>query len=169
LGCLSEIPTSTSTCHEQNRQQKNEILQQARVNALEDEKASNSSQSMTSDSTERTPAEDTTLTSESVRTICERMSQLERTQAKSERKILLMFERLLNKGSPAAVVPEDSTPETPNELATVANGLVVLQELKQQTPKKRQKRNDQPSPATTTIDPKTPQYKAMEMDEGDKC
>ena len=123
---------------------------------------------MTSDSTERTPAEDTTLTSESVRTICERMSQLERTQAKSERKILLMFERLLNKGSPAAVV-SDSTPETPNELATVANGLVVLQELKQQTPKKRQKRNDQPSPATTTIDPKTPQYKAMEMDEGDKC
>jgi hypothetical protein len=79
-----------------------------------------------------------------------------------------MFEQLLNKGSHVAVVL-DSTPETPSKLATVTNGLVVLQELKQQTPKKRQKRNDQPSLATATIDPNTPQYTAMETDEGDKC
>jgi hypothetical protein len=44
---------------------------QARINVLEEKKASNSSQSMTSDSNISTPAEDTTLTLESVQTICE--------------------------------------------------------------------------------------------------
>ena len=47
-------------------------------------------------------------------------------QAKSERKVLLMFEQLLkHQGSPTAVVP-DPQPETPSELATVENGLVGL-------------------------------------------
>ena len=89
-------------------------------------------------------------------------------QAKSERKVLLMFEQLLkHQGSPTAVVP-DPQPETPSELATVENGLVVLQELPN-TPKKRQKCNAQLLPATTQIDQNTPQYKAMETDDGDKC
>jgi hypothetical protein len=66
VAATSPDPTVTSL------QQKNEMLQ-ARINALEEEKASNSSQSMSSDSTESTPAEDTTLTLESVQTIFERM------------------------------------------------------------------------------------------------
>ena len=70
-----------------------------------------------------TLAEDTTLTSESVRTLWERfndrMSQIERMQAKLDRKVLLMFEQLLKQqGSTATAVP-DSTPETSSELATV--------------------------------------------------
>jgi hypothetical protein len=81
-----------------------------------------------------------------------------------ERKIQLMFEKLLNKqGSTADVVP-DPAMETPSELATVENGLVVLQEMPNTTPKKRQKRTAQPTPAPHTIDPNTPQYKAMETD-----
>jgi len=144
---------------------------QARINALEEEKASTSSQSMTSDSTERTPAEDTTLTLESVQTICERFSdrmlQIERMQENSDREVQLMLEQLLNKQGSTADVPDPAT-ETPSELATVENGLVALQELPNIL-KKRQKRNDQPSPATPTIDPATPQYKAMETDDGDKC
>ena len=72
-------------------QQKNEMLQ-AHINALEEEKASNSSQSITSDSTESTPAEETTLMLESVQTICERMFsdrmlQIERMLEKSDRKV----------------------------------------------------------------------------------
>ena len=99
------------------------ILQQTRINVLEEEKASNSSQSTASDTTKRTPAEDTTLTLESVRTLYERfndrMSQIERMQEKSDRKVLLMFEQLLKQqGSTATAVP-DSTPETSSELATV--------------------------------------------------
>ena len=70
-----------------------------------------------------TLAEDTTLTSESVRTLWkpfnDRMSQIERMQAKLDRKVLLMFEQLLKQqGSTATAVP-DSTPETSSELATV--------------------------------------------------
>ena len=146
---------------------------QARINALEEEKASTSSQSMTSDSTKITLAEDTTLTLESVQqTICERMFsdrmlQIERMQANSYRKVQLMFEQLLNKQGSTADVPDPAT-ETPSELATVENGLVVLRELPN-TPKKRQKRNAQLLPATTQIDQNTPQYKAMETDDGDKC
>ena len=37
------------------------------------------------------------------------------------------------------------------------------------TSKKRQKRTAQPTPVPHTIDPNTPQYKAMETDDGDKC
>ena len=139
---------------------------QARINALEEEKASTSSQSMTSDSTKITLAEDTTLTLESVQqTICERMFsdrmlQIERMQDK----VQLMFEQLLHKQGSTAYVSDPAT-ETSCELATVKNGFVLLQD----TRKKRQKRNDLPSPATTQIDPNTPQYKAMETDEGDKC
>jgi hypothetical protein len=57
-----------------------------------------------------------------------------------ERKIQLMFEKLLNKqGSTTANVPDPAT-ETPSELATVENGLVVLvPEMPNTTPKKRQK------------------------------
>ena len=139
---------------------------QARINALEKEtKASTSSQSMTSDSTESTQAENMTLTLESVQTICERMFSDKMLQI--ERKIQLMLEKLLNKQGSTADVPDPAT-ETPSELATVENGLVALQELPNIL-KKRQKRNDQPSPATPTIDPATPQYKAMETDDGDKC
>ena len=145
--------------------QKNNEMLQARINALEKEKASTSSQSMTSDSTESTQAENMTLTLESVQTICERMFSDRMLQI--ERKIQLMFEKLLNKQGSTADVPDPAT-ETPSELATVENGLVALQELPNIL-KKRQKRNDQPSPATPTIDPATPQYKAMETDDGDKC
>ena len=105
---------------------------------------------------------------ESVQTICERMLsdrmlQIERMQENSDRKVQLVFEKLLNKQSSNAGVPDPAT-ETPSDLATVENG---LQELPN-TPKKRQKRNDQPSLATHTIDPNTPQYKAMETNDGDK-
>ena len=141
---------------------------QARINALEEEKASStSSQSLTSDSTESTPAEDTTLTLESVQTICERMFsdrmlQIERMQDK----VQLMFEQLLHKQGSTAYVSDPAT-ETSCELATVKNGFVLLQD----TRKKRQIRNDLPSPATTptNIDPNTPQYKSMETDEDDQC
>ena len=121
---------------------------------------------MTSDSTENTPAEDTTITLESVQTICERMFSDRMLQIEQmQDKVQLMFEQLLNKqGSTTADVSNPAT-ETSCELATVENGLVILQD----TRKKRQKRNDLPSPATTQIDPNTPQYKAMETDEGDKC
>ena len=67
----------------------------ARINALEKEKASTSSQSMTSDSTESTKAENMTLTLESVQTICEQM--LSDRMLQIERKIQLIFEKLLNK------------------------------------------------------------------------
>jgi hypothetical protein len=141
-------------------------------------KASNSSQSpMTSDSTESTPAEDTTITLESVQTICERMFsarllQIERMQEKSDRKVQLMFEKLLNKQGTTADVSNPPT-EAPRELATVENGLVLLQDLQdlQDTRKKRQKRNDLPSPATipTNIDPNTPQCNSIETGDDDKC
>ena len=160
-------PTSPDTTVT-SLQNKNEMLQ-ARINTLEEEKASTSSQSMTSDSTVSTPAEDMTLTLESVQTICERMFsdrmlQIERMQENSDRKVQLMLEQLLNKQGSTADVSNPAT-ETFCELATVKNGLVLLQD----TRKKRQKCNDLPSPATTQIDPNTPQYKAMETDEGDKC
>ena len=151
-------------------QQKNEMLQ-AHINALEEEKASNSSQSITSDSTESTPAEETTLMLESVQTICERMFsdrmlQIERMRENSDRKVQLMFEKLLNKQVSTADV-SNPVLETSRALTTVENGLVLLQD----TRKKRQIRNDLPSPATTptNIDPNTPQYKSMETDEDDQC
>jgi len=107
---------------------------QARINVLEEKKASNSSQSMTSDSNISTPAEDTTLTLESVQTICERMFsvrllQIERMQEKSDRKVELMFEKLLNKQGTTADVSNPPT-EVPRELATVENGLVLLQDTR---------------------------------------
>ena len=146
---------------------------QARINALEEKKASNSSQSMTSDSTESTPAEDTTLTLESVQTICERMFsarllQIERMQEKSDRKVELMFEKLLNKQGTTADV-SNPPPEVPRKLATVENGLVLLQDTT--TQKKRQKRTALLPLATTptNIDPNTPQYNSMETDDDDKC
>ena len=108
-----------------------------------------------------------TLTLESVQTICERMFSDRMLQI--ERKIQLMFEKLVNKQGSTADVP-DPAMETPSELATVENGLVVLQEMpKNTTPKKRQKRTAQPTPAPHTIDPNTPQYTAMETDNGNKC
>jgi hypothetical protein len=122
---------------------------------------------MTSDSTESTQAENMTLTLESVQTICERM--LSDRMLQIERKIQLVFEKLLNKqGSTTANVPDPAT-ETPSELATVENGLVVLQEMPNTTPKKRQKRTAQLTPAPHTIDPNTPQYTAMGTDGGNKC
>jgi hypothetical protein len=141
---------------------------QARINALEEEK------SMTSESTANTPAEDTTLTLESVQTICERMFsarmlQIERMQEKSDRKIELMFEKLLNKQGLTADVPNPPS-EVPRTLATVDNGLTLLQDPR----KKRHKRNDLP-PTTTTntnpnnIDSQPPQYNSMETDEDEKC
>jgi hypothetical protein len=146
--------------------QKNNEMLQARINALEEEKASTSSQSMTSNSAESTSAEDMTLTLESVQTICERMfsDRMLQIEERMQDKVQLMFEQLLNKQGSTADVSNLAT-ETSRELATVENGLVLLQD----TRKKRQKRNDLPSPATTQIDPNTPQYKAMETDEGDKC
>ena len=145
-------------------QQKNEMLQ-ARINALEEEK------SMTSESTANTPAEDTTLTLESVQTICERMFstrmlQIERMQEKSDRKVELMFEKLLNRQDTTADVPKPST-EAPSELATVDNGLVLLQDT---TRRKKQKRNQQQQTQTqTNIDPHTSQYNLMETDDDEKC
>ena len=145
---------------------------QARINALEEEKTSNSSHSMTSDSTERTPTEDTTLTLESVQTICERMFsarllQVERMQETSDRKVKLMFEKLLNKQGITADVPNPST-EVPRGLATVENGLVLLQDT---TRRKKLKRNALLSLATTstTLDPHPPQYNSMETDDDEKC
>jgi hypothetical protein len=159
-------PTSPDTAVTTSLHQKNEMLQ-ARINALEKEKASTSSQSMTSDSTESTPAENMTLTLESVQTICEQMFSDRMLQI--ERKIQLMLEKLLNKQGSTADVPDPAT-ETPSELAsTVENGLVVLQEMPNTTPKKRQKHTAQPTPAPHTIDPNTPQYTAMETDDGNKC
>jgi hypothetical protein len=80
-----------------------------------------------------------------------------------------MFEILLNKqGSTTANVPDPAT-ETPSELATVENGLVVLQEMPNTTQKKRQKHTAQPTLAPHTIDPNTPQYTAMETDNGNTC
>ena len=149
---------------------KNEMLQ-ARINALEEEKTSNGSQSMKSASTESTPAEDTTLTLESVHTICERMFstrmlQLERMQEKSDRKVELMFEKLLNRQANTADGPKPST-EAPSELATVDNGLVLLQDT---TRRKKQKRNQQQQTQTqTNIDSQPPQYNSMETDEEEKC
>jgi hypothetical protein len=88
-------PTSPDTTVTTSLQQKNEMLK-AQINALEKEKASTSSQSMTSDSTESTQAaENMTLTLESVQTICERMFSDRMLQI--DRKIQLMFEKLLNK------------------------------------------------------------------------
>jgi hypothetical protein len=139
----------------------------ARINALKEEKASTSSQSMTSNSTESTPVEDTTLTLESVQTICDRMfsDRMLQIEQMQDKEVQLMFEQLLNKQGSTADVSNPAT-ETSRKLATtVENGLVILQD----TRKKRQKRNDLQSPATTQIDPNTPQYKAMETDEGDKC
>jgi len=157
-------PTSPDTSSVTSLQQKNEMLQ-ARINALEKEtKASTSSQSsMTSDSTESTTAEDMTLTLESVQTICERMFSDRMLQI--ERKIQLMFEKLLNKQGSTADVVTDPATETTSKLATVENGLVVLQEMPNTTSKKRQKCTAQPTPAPHTIDPNTPQYKAMETDD----
>ena len=157
-------PTSPDTSTVTSLQQKNEMLQ-ARINALEKEtKASTSSQSsMTSDSTESTTAEDMTLTLESVQTICERMFSDKMLQI--ERKIQLMFEKLLNKQGSTADVVTDPATETTSKLATVENGLVVLQEMPNTTSKKRQKCTAQPTPAPYTIDPNTPQYKAMETDD----
>ena len=157
-------PTSPDTSTVTSLQQKNEMLQ-ARINALEKEtKASTSSQSsMTSDSTESTTAEDMTLTLESVQTICERMFSDRMLQI--ERKIQLMFEKLLNKQGSTADVVTDPATETTSKLATVENGLVVLQEMPNTTSKKRQKCTAQPTPAPHTIDPNTPQYKAMETDD----
>jgi hypothetical protein len=118
-----------------------------------------------------TPTEDTALMLESVQTICERMFsarllQIERMQEKSDRKVELMFEKLLNKQGTTADVSNPPT-EVPRELATVENGLVLLQD----TRKKRQKRNDLLSPATTptNINPNTPQYNSMETDDDDEC
>ena len=133
---------------------------------------------MTSDSNISTPAEDTTLTLESVQTICDRMFsarmlQIERMQEKSDRKIELMFEKLLNKQGPTVDVPNPPS-EVPRELATVDNGLTLLQD----TRKKRQKRNALPPPTTTNpipnpnpnnIDSQPPQYNSMETDEDEKC
>jgi hypothetical protein len=48
-------------------------------------------------------------------------------QEKSDRKVELMFEKLLNKQGITADVPNPST-EVPCELATVENGLVLLQD-----------------------------------------
>jgi hypothetical protein len=129
---------------------------------------------MTSDSTESTPAEDTTLTLESVQTICERMLsarllQIERMQEKLDRKVELMFEKLFNKQGHTADVSNHPT-EVPRELATVENGLVLLQDT---TRKKRQKRNALPSLATNpnpnNIDSQPPQYNSMETDDDEKC
>jgi hypothetical protein len=145
-------------------QQKYEMLQ-ARINALEEEK------SMTSESTANTPAEDTTLTLESVQTIFERMFsarmlQIERMQEKPDRKIELMLEKLLNKQGTTADVSNPPS-EVPRELATVNNGLVLLQDKR----KKRQKRNALPSPATNpnNMDSQPPQYNSMETDDDEKC
>jgi hypothetical protein len=108
-------PTSPDTTVTTSLKKKNEMLK-ARINALKKEKASTSSQSMTSDSTESTQAQNMTLTLESVQTICERMFSDRMLQI--ERKIQLMFEKLLNKqGSTTANVPDPAT-ETPSELAT---------------------------------------------------
>jgi hypothetical protein len=87
-------------------------------------------------------------------------------QEKSNRKVELMFEKLLNKQGTTADVSNPPT-EVPRELATVENGLVLLQD----TRKKRQKRNDLLSPATTptNINPNTPQYNSMETDDDDEC
>jgi hypothetical protein len=77
-----------------------------------------------------------------------------------------MFEKLLNKQGITADGPNPST-EVPRELATVDNGLVLLQDKR----KKRQKRKALP-PLTTTqtnIDPDTSQYNLMETDDGEKC
>jgi hypothetical protein len=109
----------------------------ARISALEKEKASTSSQSTTSDSTESTQAENMTLTLESVQTICGRMFSDRMLQI--ERKIQLMFEKLLNKQGSTTANGSDPAMETPSKLATVENGLVVLQEMPNTTPKKRQK------------------------------
>ena len=73
-----------------------------------------------------------TLTLESVQTICERMFsdrllQIERMQEKSDRKVELMFEKLLNKQGTTADV-SNPPKEVPRELAAVENGLVLLQE-----------------------------------------
>jgi hypothetical protein len=138
---------------------------QAQINALEEEKASTSSQSMTSDSTDSTSTEDTTLMLESVHTtICERMFsdrmlQLERMHEDTAHKVQFMFEQLLKQGSTAASEPATDTSSEPS---TVENDLVVLPEPSN-TPKKRQKRNDQPPPATTQIDPNTNQWRQTTM------
>ena len=113
-------PTSPDTTVT-SLQNKNEMLQ-ARINTLEEEKASTSSQSMTSDSTVSTPAEDMTLTLESVQTICERMFsdrmlQIERMQEKSDRKVQLMFEQLLHKQGSTADVSNPA-------METLANSLL---------------------------------------------
>jgi hypothetical protein len=71
-----------------------------------------------------TTAENMTLTLESIQTICEQMFSDRMLQI--ERKIQLMFEKLLKKQGSTADVPDPAT-ETPSELATVENGLVVLQ------------------------------------------
>jgi hypothetical protein len=89
-------------------------------------------------------------------------------QEKSDRKVELMFETLLNKQGTTADILSNPPTEVPRKLATVENGLVLLQDT---TRKKRQKRNALPLLATTptNIDPNTPQYKSMETDEDDKC
>jgi hypothetical protein len=82
------------------------------------------------------------------------MLQLERMhEERTSNKFKFMFEQILKKQGFTAV--SDPATETSRELATVENGLVVLQELPN-TRKKRQKCNAQPSPATTQIDPNTP-------------
>jgi hypothetical protein len=80
--------------------------------------------------------ENMTLTLESVQTICERMFSDKMLQI--ERKIQLMFEKLLNKHGSTADVPDPAT-ETPSKVATVENGLVVLQKC--QIPLQRKDRS----------------------------
>jgi hypothetical protein len=89
------------------------------------------------------------------------MLQLDMMHEDTAHKVQFIFEQLLKQVSIAASEPATDTSSKPS---TGENDLVVLPEPSN-TPRKRQKRNDQPPPATTQIDPNTPQYKSMETDE----